>query len=209
MFSIIILIISTTFFLVKANDYSLFGYVILLDPGHGGKDNGAYYNDLLEDEINLKICLKLSNLLIEKGAIVYLTRDGDYDLSEENVNNRKKSDMKNRLKLINTYKPDLFISIHMNSFPLSSVNGAQVFYHNNYEIANIMQNRLNVFNDKNKKSKKSDFYLIKNSFYQSLLIECGFLTGDKDYNNLHDDNYLNLVSNSIFLGIVDCLLFVN
>ena len=92
----------------------LLGKVIYVDPGHGGPDPGANYKDIYEKDINLEISKILSNLLMERGAIVYLTREGDYDLSSPHVYLRKRSDLSRRAKLINETKCDLYLSIHLN-----------------------------------------------------------------------------------------------
>ena len=92
-----------------------------------GKDDGARSNEAKEQEINLKIAQKLKKLLEEGGAHVTMTRDGAYDLASEGASNRKREDMKKRIELINQDKTDLFISIHLNSYPNTSVKGAQAF----------------------------------------------------------------------------------
>ena len=70
-----------TFGIVRASILPLFGKVIYLDPGHGGPDPGAVWGNIYESQINLEISLKLQEELEKNGAIVYLTRYGDYDLS--------------------------------------------------------------------------------------------------------------------------------
>ena len=77
----------------ETNNLDLLGKVIYLDPGHGGIDPGAVYKDIEEADINLKIAEKTQKILEQEGAIVYLTRYGDYDLSVPNTINRKRSDL--------------------------------------------------------------------------------------------------------------------
>ena len=67
------------------NGYELLGKIIFLDAGHGGVDAGSSYNDILEKDINLQLVRKLEKELISRGAIVYLTRDSDKDLSVTKV----------------------------------------------------------------------------------------------------------------------------
>ena len=97
---------------IISND-SLFLKSIVIDPGHGGKDNGAYYDDVLEDEINLKISLILLDLCLENNMIATITRTDDYDLASLYAKNRKNEDLKRRVKYINITEPDIFISIHL------------------------------------------------------------------------------------------------
>ena len=79
---------------VKADSLPLLGHTIYLDPGHGGLDPGSIYKDIYEKDINLEICNKLSDKLTSLGAVVYMTRYGDYDISNINSSGRKKSDLR-------------------------------------------------------------------------------------------------------------------
>ena len=76
--------------IVNALNLPLLGKVIYIDPGHGGRDPGAISGGVYEETINLEISLKLQEVLEKNGAIVYLTRYGDYDLSVKNAISRKK-----------------------------------------------------------------------------------------------------------------------
>ena len=103
-----------------------------------------------EEEINLKIVLKLQKLLEQSGAIVILTRsdeNGIYDLDEDSIRNKKVSDMKNRVELANSEEADCFISIHLNKIPQEQYYGWQTFYQkdseNSKDLAFDIQNNLN------------------------------------------------------------------
>ena len=113
---VVFFLFSITF--VSANpldsNLELVGKVIYLDPGHGGTDPGAIYKDIYEKDITLSICKKLKELLENDGAIVYMTRYDDYDLSDSTYN-RKYRDLNNKVKVINESMSDLYISIHLNS----------------------------------------------------------------------------------------------
>src|SRR5574344_605383 len=97
---LLLILFLTSISIVKASDFPLIGRVIYIDPGHGGRDPGALYKNIEEEDINLEISLKLRDLLEKNGAVVYMTRDGDYDLSI-NDNMRKRSDLSNRVSMIN------------------------------------------------------------------------------------------------------------
>ena len=180
--------------------------IIVIDPGHGGKDNGASNGVLIEDVLNLEISFLISNYLMNKGAMVYFTRDGDYDLSSEGVSNKKKDDLKERLNLIHSINPDLFISIHMNTYSSSNVNGAQVFYYKDDKLANCIQTELNKTNIKSKNVKKGDIFLLRNSLVDCCLIECGFVTGSIDYQNFQTEKYKKIIAEYIAFGIENYLI---
>ena len=102
--------------------------IICIDAGHGGSDPGKVGNpNILEKDINLSISLKLQKLLEKKNFKVYMTRNGDYNLSDSK-GNQKRSDLANRKRIIFENDPLAVISIHQNSYPSSDVHGAQVFY---------------------------------------------------------------------------------
>ena len=146
--------------------HSLSGVSIILDPGHGGKDDGARAGNVKEQEINLKIAKKLETLLKNNGASVTLTRTGAYDLASANATNRKREDMKKRMEIINADKTDLFLSIHLNAYPNTSVKGAQAFYEKDNEVskvfADIIQKNFKKLTGTNMTSKTGDYYIMNN-----------------------------------------------
>ena len=188
---IITLIFMNTLFLIptKATNkkMTLNGLTIVIDPGHGYKDNGTSYLNINEKDINLNISLYLKTYLESYGVEVYLTRDADYDLSTPNTNKRKKSDFNNRIKFINDLNPDLVISIHQNYYSDSKYNGTQIFYKDCYDLSNYLQNNINSF--RQTKPIDSSLYMYNKIFSKVLLIECGFLSNKVDRNNLITKSY--------------------
>jgi N-acetylmuramoyl-L-alanine amidase len=179
----------------------LLGKVIYIDPGHGGKDPGTIYKDIYEKDINLEICLKLQKVLESEGAIVYLTRYGDYDLSN-NSYSRKKSDLNNRAKIINESGADIYISIHLNSISSSTWRGAQVFYDDvnekNIEIANLFQEQLKKDLKTTRKVKEINNMLMNRKIkIPGILIEAGFLSNPNDRYLLKQEDYQYKICNSI------------
>ena len=105
----------------KGLNFSLIGKTIIIDPGHGGADSGAIKTNIYEKNINLELSLKIKTTLEKEGAIVLLTRDGDYDLSKPNALYRKKSDFYNRIRIINNSNANLNLSIHLNIYNLTII----------------------------------------------------------------------------------------
>ena len=105
-------------------------YIIVIDAGHGGSDGGMEGRifGTRESDINLYISRMLCHYLKKNGYKVIMTRNADITLSDGKTKNKKLSEMKKRAEIINSAKPDLMISVHQNSYPLSSVKGAQAFY---------------------------------------------------------------------------------
>ena len=204
----IFLIILFSFYKVEAfvKDYSLLGKVIYLDAGHGGADSGAISNNIYEKNLNLEIVDKLESELLSRGAIVLLTRDGDYDLSTTNIN-RKKDDLYSRVKLINNSNCDMYISIHLNSTTSTKWRGLQIFYssinENNKLLAETINNSL-IKDIKNVREikKSNNYYMYKNITVPGILIEVGFLSNPNDKYLLKQEEYQYKLVSSITDGIV-------
>lgn len=192
--------------------HSLSGVCIVLDPGHGGKDDGARAGNAKEQEINLKIAKKLETLLKNNGASVTLTRDGAYDLASANATNRKREDMKKRMEIINADQTDLFLSIHLNAYPNTSVKGAQAFYEKDNEVskvfADIIQKNFKKLTGTNMTSKTGDYYILNNAKKIGSLVECGFLSNDEDRSKLVTDEYQQDIAESLCNSIVEYFSFL-
>lgn len=183
-------------------DSRLVGKIIVLDAGHGGKDKGTSVNGVYESDINLSLVFKLKNELNKHGVDVILTRDGDYDLSEPDATRRKKSDFDNRIKLINDSGADLYLSIHMNYLSDSRYYGAQVFYTQvNKEIAKSIQDSLD--SPLKEKTLSDSIYMYKKLNVPGVLIECGFLSNDRERRLLVTDEYQDKIVDSIVEGLLD------
>lgn len=177
----------------------LLNKIIYIDPGHGGVDPGAMYKNIKEKDINLEISKKIQEVLEESGAIVYLTRYGDYDLSVPNTINRKRSDLSRRGNIINKSKCDMFLSVHLNSESSSTWYGAQVFYNDvnkkNEQLAKIIQkNFQNDLNSKRKYKKDQTLYLQKRIDQPGVLLELGFLSNPNDRYLLRQKYYQNKIA---------------
>ena len=204
---LVMLIISIIFFdTVKAGSDSLYGKCLYLDPGHGGLDPGAIYGGVKEEDINLEIALKLKEELENNGAVVYLTREGDYDLSNGS-SDRKRADLYRRSVLINNSGCDMYLSLHLNAITSGNNRGAQVFYDdinsNNVNLAKIMQKQLKSDLYTNRKYKEvSDGYLYRRVKIPGVLIEIGFLSNANERAQLKRDTYQKKVVKSITKGIM-------
>ena len=125
--------------------------VIVIDAGHGVPDEGAQSsNGTTEAETNLKIALKVQNLLEQSGSTVILTRSDEnaiYDLDKKTLKEKKISDIRNRVKIGNEASADIFVSIHLNKIPQSQYWGWQCFYREDdvegTRLAKTLQDSLN------------------------------------------------------------------
>lgn len=198
---------TTKYVYASNNEFPLMGRVIYIDVGHGGSDPGAMYKDILEKDINLQISKKIEEELLKNGAIVYLTRYGDYDLSVTNTINNKRSDLSRRGNLINKSKCDLFISIHLNAEETGVWRGAQVFYNSklekNKKIADLFQKEFKKELNSTRNSKvDNSLYLLKRIEQPGVLLELGFLSNSSDRYLLKQNNYQNKISKVITNTII-------
>ena len=112
---------------------------IVIDVGHGGFDPGKVgVTGCYEKDINLEIAEKLKVFLEMEGIEIILTREDDNGLYEESDSNKKSTDMRNRVNLIEENNPVLTVSIHQNSYSDESIKGAQTFYYAGSEESRIL-----------------------------------------------------------------------
>lgn len=207
LFVLILFLCTFSFVSADENNLSLLGKLIYIDPGHGGVDPGAIYKDIEEATINLEISKKIAASLEQEGAIVYLTRNGDYDLSVNNAVNRKRSDLSRRGNIINRSMCDLYLSIHLNADLSTTWRGAQVFFDDvnpkNEGIAKILQGVLREDLNTNRKYKEvNDQYLHKRVTRPGVLVEAGFITNPNERYLLLQDYYQQKIAASITRGVI-------
>ncbi|HEY5563599.1 MAG TPA: N-acetylmuramoyl-L-alanine amidase [Clostridiaceae bacterium] len=172
--------------------------IVLLDPGHGGKDGGAVISDgTIEKDINLQICLKLRDELKKLGFTVLMTREKDEGLGKA-ISGKwtKRGDLNYRCDLKKTSNCDLFISIHQNTYPEEYCRGTQIWYADNIkseELANMIQRevkeKLDATNRRVSKAAKDDYKVLRCEDIPSILIEGGFLTNTEERIKLKDSKY--------------------
>lgn len=186
------------------------GTVVVIDAGHGGFDPGKVgVNGALEKDINLTIAYMLKELLEQNGMQVVLTRTDDDGLYEESDSNKKVSDLKRRSAKIKESGAKIVVSIHQNSYTSESISGAQVFYYKGAEesrqIAELIQAELRrVADPDNKREAKSNdsYYLLKNAECPMVIVECGFLSNNREADMLISEEYQKKLAWAIHLGVL-------
>ena len=190
------------------------GKTIVIDAGHGKPDEGAESSrGTTEAETNLKIALKLQNLLEQSGATVILTRSDEnaiYDLDAKTLKEKKISDIHNRVKIGNESSADIFVSIHLNKIPQQQYDGWQTFYNGSNEdsrkLAVSIQNKLNdaIQKENNRIAKTIDnIYIIKHVEIPTTIVECGFLSNPEEESSLLEDEYQNKLAWGIYNGVIN------
>lgn len=171
---------------------------IVIDPGHGGEDGGAVScTGVLESTYNLEIALRLNDLLHFLGYDTKMIRTTDVSVytKAQTIAQKKVSDLKERVRIVNETENALLLSIHQNKFTDSRYSGAQVFYAGTAGSALLAKQLQTAFVSSlnpgsNRKSKKSDgIYLMEHIECTGVLIECGFLSNVQEEANLRSGEY--------------------
>jgi N-acetylmuramoyl-L-alanine amidase len=217
MYRIMLLLIFAASFIYASQDavgtasIPIKNMVVMIDAGHGGRDSGAIgYSGVEEDDINLKVALKLRRLIEQAGGVALMIREDDIGLYDETKRTgRKLEDLRNRQKLFNESSANLIISIHLNSFPQNQYYGAQTFYKEGDEksrkLAEYIQAEMLAVMDRGNDRKikpKTDLYLFKGNDITGALVECGFLSNPEEEKLLGQEHYQERLAWSIFSGIV-------
>jgi N-acetylmuramoyl-L-alanine amidase len=190
--------------------WALADKLIVIDPGHGGNDPGAVGNKgVHEKDIVLEVSKKLGAILRQAGAEVILTRETDHDLAGTagNYSYRSKiDDLTRRVTIANENKADLFISIHVNSFPDPREKGAQTFSQPgsaaSKQLAKAIQQELNNhLQNSDRQNKQVDFYTNRMANMPSTIIEIGFITNPGEESLMLNPQYQQKIAWSIYAGI--------
>lgn len=187
--------------------------VIVIDAGHGGEDSGAVDNGIFEKDINLSIAKKLRDMLEISGYKVKMTREDDvsiYDNTAESTREKKVSDLKNRVSIINEKSSNILVSIHQNKFEQSQYFGTQMFYSKNNpksavlaeELRKSVTGMLQPDNKRELKSADSIIYILNKAEVPAVIVECGFLSNAEEAKKLSDNDYQQKMAFSIYSGIL-------
>ena len=173
-------------------------YTIVIDAGHGGEDGGAIScTGKSESAFNLEIALRLNDLFRLLGYNTAMIRLSDVSVytEGETIAQKKISDLKHRVRIVNEIENGLLLSIHQNIFSDSRYSGAQVFYgreNGSEDLAKeLQQDFVSVLNSgSHRQAKKSEgIYLMDRIKQPGVLIECGFLSNPEEEARLRSSDY--------------------
>jgi N-acetylmuramoyl-L-alanine amidase len=173
--------------------------VVIIDPGHGGKDSGAIgIGGVLEKDVILPISKRIAEVLERNGIQVIMTRDSDYFVT-----------LPGRVTMAQRANADVFVSIHANSAGASrpEVSGLETYhYDSGLRLAQIVHRKiLQSLNVRDRKVRKARFYVLRKTSMPSILVETGFLTGRDDAAKLRTSAYQNQMADAIAQGILQYL----
>lgn len=169
--------------------------IVIIDPGHGGKDPGAVgIGGLQEKNVILPISLQVAALLEKQGVQAAMTRNNDQFL-----------DLAQRVAKAKGVNADLFVSIHANAVAnRSHVNGLETyFFSSGQPLAQTAHNSiLQSINVRDRGVRRARFYVLRKSSMPSILVEVGYVTGVEDSPRLATPAYQSQLAAAIAHGIL-------
>lgn len=185
--------------------------IIVIDPGHGGPDNGAVgINGIHEKDLNLTVSKMVGEILSVMDFDVKYTRT--QDVSPGNTEKFvKRNDLSYRVKFAREFENPLFVSIHMNKFGVEKYSGSQTFYSKNnpysevlaLKIQRAIRTLIQPSNTREVKKATSAIFVLDRLEIPAALVECGFLSNAREAELLTQTQYQKKLSFCIAAGIAD------
>jgi N-acetylmuramoyl-L-alanine amidase len=169
---------------------------VVVDAGHGGKDNGAYRKFGGAEKIaTLDVAKRLSHKLRESDLKIVMTRSTDVFIPLEQ-----------RVAIENAQKNSIFVSIHFNDSRRRGIHGFETYYHsaNSYDLAHRIQSKLmTIPRSANRGVHTANFRVLRLAKYPAVLVECGFLSNRLEGGEARDSEYREALADRIAEAIVE------
>ncbi|MBS3904713.1 MAG: N-acetylmuramoyl-L-alanine amidase [Simkania sp.] len=174
--------------------------LVVIDAGHGGSDEGAKVQTVMEKRITLTTVLLIKKHLESLGCRVILTRSRDIFVS-----------LQKRVAIANKSKAALFVSVHFNSAPNRSAKGIEIFYSDSKDqqrlraskiLGNhVLQQMIDQTEAASRGVKRSSLYVLRETTMPAILVEGGFMTNFEERFLLKDRKYLDKIAKGVSQGI--------
>lgn len=187
----------------------LAGRRIALDPGHGGFFRGALgVNGLTESEVNLGVARRLRDLLVARGASVFLTRDTNRDFLGP-PDSTLRADLAERVRLANEWAPDVFVSVHHNADAggRHDVNETQTYYKlgdsgPSLDLAqDVHRGLVRNVGIRPHKVVPGNYFVLRNSDAPAILTETSYITHPKVEERLRLPEKQQLEAEALLVGL--------
>lgn len=166
---------------------------VVIDPGHGGQDNGGQWGKVYEKHLALDTAVRLENNLKRLGYQTVLTRRSDYFVT-----------LPQRVAIGNSYRNAIFVSLHYNYTWKENVSGLETFYYNaeGQRLAQFVQKSLvRQTRTVDRNAKFARFYVIRNSKLPAILVEGGFVSNETERNRMKSAYFREAIARGITDGI--------
>jgi N-acetylmuramoyl-L-alanine amidase len=169
---------------------------VVVDAGHGGKDNGAYRRyGPPEKMVALDVAQRLDRKLRESELKTVMTRSSDVFIP-----------LDDRVSIENSQKNAIFVSIHFNDSRRRGIHGFETYYHSDAsaDLAGRIQAKLmTIPHSANRGVHSANFRVLRLAMYPAVLVECGFLSNRSEGNQAGDWEYRELLADRIAEAIVE------
>jgi len=168
---------------------------VIIDPGHGGRDKGAYWGGVRESYLNLIVSHKLSYELKRRGIRVVMVRKRDRFLSKHY-----------RVRLANRYPSAVFVSVHFNASLYTRAKGIETFYYSSEgrKLASKVQSRMvRQLKGRNRGVKRGNYQVLRESRPTAILVECGFISNSRERARCLTRWYQTSAASAIARGLMD------
>ncbi|MDR3178554.1 MAG: N-acetylmuramoyl-L-alanine amidase [Oscillospiraceae bacterium] len=190
---------------------------IIIDPGHGGEDDGAVAEGgkVSEKDLNLEISKILRDMFKSSGFNVEMTRDTDISIYDRDKNlkslsEKKTSDLNNRVKIAQNNPNSVLISIHQNSHPDKFSKGTEIFYSPNNKLSEEFAfclekifKKIQPNNKREVKNSKNFIFILKKVTIPAVMVECGFISNYKELLKLKNFDYQKQIAFCIYCAYVE------
>lgn len=167
---------------------------VVIDPGHGGHDNGGQFGYLYEKHLALDVSFRLQRYLEGKGIKSSLTRQRDVFIPLED-----------RPTVANRLSKSIFVSIHFNYVSYSGPAGTETFYYNSegQKLAAQIQGLIaQGLGTPNRGVKFARFKVLRSCNMPAALVEGGFISTGNDRSRVLDPRYRQRLAELIGEGIL-------
>lgn len=172
---------------------------VVIDAGHGGSDFGAMVDQVSEKQIVENIISKIKSHNKNKNIIIHFTRSED-----------KFIPLKDRTDFINTIKPDLVLSLHVNASANPNTNGLEFYvskdsksYEKSTLIAEKFQTKFTGSNWKVNEIKNANYYILQKSEVPAIIMEIGYLSNKNDIKLLQNKKEQHQIAKNIIACIAE------
>ena len=175
-------------------------YKVVIDAGHGGSDVGATREGIYEKDITLAIAKMVEKNLNNKGVKTTMTLEKDKTVS-----------LQERCDISNETRPDLFVSVHVNSSVNNAIYGVETHWwkQDSVKYAETVHKHLgknfNKWKTKDRGLFKSQFYVINHTEAPAILVEIGFISNENERAAISTQKRQTEIAKAISEGIMDYL----
>lgn len=166
---------------------------VIVDPGHGGRDMGAYWYGVRESDLNMRVARRVEASLKSRGYPVTMTRRSDIFIS-----------LSRRSQIANRYRNAIFVSIHFNATKNTRVSGAETYYagkKSRYLAKCIQSQLIKRLKVKNRGVRYGRYAVLRSTKCPAVLVECGFISNSAERRRCKSNHFQSQAARSIVSGI--------